>query len=203
MDDRGVRREVVSAGEPESPPGRRVPIPASGLAPRLQFIPLPVRMVLYTLAFLSFILGLLPYLAYQLDVYVPRWHVEIGPLRFVGWLMLAGFLGMYLWCSYLLSRLSGGAFVEFDPPQGFVATGPFLWSRNPIAGCVVAMLLSEAIAFSSTGIFLLFLVSMPLAHLQVTRLEEPLLQKRFGDAYEAYLREVPRWLPRRPSGSGL
>jgi protein-S-isoprenylcysteine O-methyltransferase Ste14 len=60
----------------------------------------------------------------------------------------------------------------------------------------------EAIAFSSVGIFLLFLVSVPAAHLQVVLLEEPLLKKRFGQAYEAYLAEVPRWLPRRP-GKGV
>ncbi len=74
----------------------------------------------------------------------------------------------------------------------------YRWVRNPVAACLVAALLGEALMFSSTGILLLFLTAMLIAHVQVTRLEEPLLRKRFGAAYEEYCRRVPRWLPRRP-----
>jgi protein-S-isoprenylcysteine O-methyltransferase Ste14 len=31
-------------------------------------------------------------------------------------------------------------------------------------------------------------------------LEEPQLTRRFGAPYEEYLRQVPRWIPRRPIG---
>ena len=34
------------------------------------------------------------------------------------------------------------------------------------------------------------------AHLFVVLYEEPSLRRRFGKSYEAYLRAVPRWLPR-------
>ena len=77
-------------------------------------------------------------------------------------------------------------------------TGPFRRVRNPVAACVLGMILGEALAWSSTGIFLLFLVGIPLAHLQVVLLEEPLLRKRFGQAYADYLERVPRWVPRIP-----
>jgi protein-S-isoprenylcysteine O-methyltransferase Ste14 len=74
--------------------------------------------------------------------------------------------------------------------------------RNPVAACLVAALLAEAIALSSTGIFLLFVVSMGLAHAQVVLMEEPLLKKRFGQEYVNYLSRVPRWIPRRPPTTG-
>jgi protein-S-isoprenylcysteine O-methyltransferase Ste14 len=84
-----------------------------------------------------------------------------------------------------------------------VATGPFQWCRNPIAGSVVGMVLGEALALSSVGILLLFVVAIPLAHMQVVLLEEPLLEKRFGSAYNDYRARVPRWLPRPPrNGDG-
>ena len=57
-------------------------------------------------------------------------------------------------------------------------------------------------AFSSTGILLLFLVAMLLAHVQVSLLEEPLLLKRFGASYADYVARVPRWIPRRPGREG-
>lgn len=170
--------------------------PRFGLAPVLARIPLVVRMVFYGAFFLTLALVALPWLAHRIDVRWPAWHIEIGPLRLVGAAVFALFLGLYLYASYRLSRHGRGGYVEFDPPQQFVSTGPYEWCRNPVAGCVVGMLLGEAVALSSTGILVLALVAMPLAHLQVVLLEEPLLRKRFGPAYEEYSRRVPRWLPR-------
>ena len=154
-------------------------------------------MLVYGVCFLSVVLGGLPWLAYRVDAYLPAWHVEIGWWRAAGVVLLLIFFVTYVWSSYLLSRRGRGAYVEFDPPKEFVASGPFRWVRNPIAGSLVGMVLGEALAFSSTGILLLFVIALPLAHCQVVFLEEPLLRKRFGQAYVDYLAHVPRWLPRR------
>lgn len=162
----------------------------------LALIPLPLRVAFYCLFFLAVVLIGLPWLALQFDERFPAWRVELGPLRALGWLIFALALGAYLAASFVLTSRGRGAYVEFDPPTEFVAGGPFLWCRNPIAACVVLMLLGLAIGLSSTGVFLLFLVSLPLAHAQVVLLEEPLLRARFGQAYEEYLRSTPRWLPR-------
>ena len=35
-------------------------------------------------------------------------------------------------------------------------------------------------------------------HLFVLFYEEPALKQKFGPEYEAYLKTVPRWLPKRP-----
>ncbi len=202
MDDGGLRRKVVTVSESGPPSESPEAAPVAGLAGRLQSIPLALRMILYGAFFLLAVLAGLPYLAYQVDRFFPAWHIEIGWWRAVGGLLFVAFLIVYLWGSYVLSRLGRGAYVEFDPPKAFVATGPFRWVRNPIAACVVGMLLGEAILLSSTGVFLLFLAAMPLAHIQVLWLEEPLLRQRFGAAYVEYCARVPRWLPRRPRESG-
>jgi protein-S-isoprenylcysteine O-methyltransferase Ste14 len=112
--------------------------------------------------------------------------------------VFAAFFVLYVYCSFVLTSRGRGAYVEFDPPQEFVASGPYRWVRNPVAACLVGMLLGEAVALSSTGVFLLFLGSLLPAHLQVVLMEEPLLRKRFGQAYADYLRRVPRWIPRLP-----
>ncbi len=164
----------------------------------LRRIPLRLRMLIYGASFLSVLLIGLPWLAYRLDVLLPAWHAEIGWFRVIGVVLFAAALITYARSAHLLSSRGRGGYVEFDPPRAFVAEGPYLWVRNPIAGCAVLTLLGEAISFSSTGIFLLFLVSLPLAHLQVILLEEPLLRKRFGQSYTDYLAQVPRWIPRRP-----
>lgn len=170
-----------------------------GPARGLRRIPLPARMIVYGAFFLTLALVALPWLAYRIDLLWPAAHVEIGGLRLVGLALFAVGLGGYVGCAVLLSRRGRGAYVEFDPPQVFVADGPYRWCRNPIAACVFGMVLGEALACSSTGILLLAALGLPLAHAQVVLLEEPRLRGRFGGAYEEYLRRVPRWLPRRPT----
>ena len=57
------------------------------------------------------------------------------------------------------------------------------------------MLGCAAIA-NHVGTWLLWALCFPGVHL-VVRLEERELRERFGTAYEAYCRRVPRYLPRR------
>lgn len=155
-------------------------------------------MLVYGVAFLGMMLGLLPWMAHRLDVYVPAVHREIGGLRYVGGVVFVLCLVLYVVCSYVLTKLGQGPFVEFDPPRQLVVEGPYRWCRNPVASCILGTILGLAMMRSSTGIFCFFAVLTFLANRQVIRIEEPALRKRFGQAYEDYLRRVPRWLPRRP-----
>ncbi len=164
----------------------------------LNRIPLLLRSVLYYVFFLAIILVLVPWLAHLLGRKFLPWHHEIGFGRTVGWVIFSVMYVFYTYASVLLMRRGRGAYVEFDPPKEFVATGLFRWCRNPIAAGLLGMIFGEALAFSSTGIALLFLIGLPLAHLQVVLLEEPLLKKRFGRAYLDYQARVPRWIPRLP-----
>ena len=46
------------------------------------------------------------------------------------------------------------------------------------------------------------LVFWVVVHAFVILIEEPSLREQFGSSYDAYLRTVPRWIP-RPQGLGL
>ena len=165
---------------------------------KLDRIPLPLRMLVYAVSFLSLVLLAIPWLFYQIDVRVPAVHGEVGSWRIVGYTLAAVSLTAYLACSYVLTSRGKGPFVEFDPPKELVVEGPYRWSRNPMVTCLLGAMLGEAIGFSSTGILMMFCIVLILGHLQVTRIEEPLLRQRYGAAYEDYCRRVPRWLPRPP-----
>lgn len=185
------------AGQTSPPPAAE----PAGLGSRLRKIPLVLRMILYGTFFLAFVLVGLAWLSHRLDVFVPTVHAELGWIRVLGAVLACVCLGIYIRTSYVLTARGRGAFVEFDPPAELVVTGPYRWVRNPIAASLVATILGEALLLSSTGIFVMFLIALLLAHLQVVLLEEPLLRKRFGQPYVDYLRRVPRWIPRRPRGA--
>jgi protein-S-isoprenylcysteine O-methyltransferase Ste14 len=161
------------------------------------------KMAVYTVSFLPILLGGVPYALHQLGrlLYPDSVHAWLSPglgQHVLGAVVFALGLAGYLVCSMWLVIVGKGPFVEFDPPTQFVATGPYRWMRNPVAALLIMTVLGEAVYFGSPGIATLVLISPLLAHLQVTRIEEPRLRARFGEPYEDYCRRVPRWLPRRP-----
>jgi protein-S-isoprenylcysteine O-methyltransferase Ste14 len=165
---------------------------------------LACKMVAYTMGFLGFILIGVPYGFHHLGrIVCPnalRTWLEPGLIQqVIGATIFVTGLAGYLLCSLWLVVAGKGPFVEFDPPKEFVATGPYRWTRNPIAALLIVTVLGEAIFFGSAGIFALFLLGFPLARLQVIRIEEPRLKARFGQPYVDYCRRVPRWIPKRPA----
>jgi protein-S-isoprenylcysteine O-methyltransferase Ste14 len=168
----------------------------------LKRVLLGVRVAVYGASFLALVLGIVPYLFYQLDDRYLAMHVEIGGLRIVGVVLAVAALVQYLRAANVLVSHGQGGHVEFDPPAKFVVVGPYRYARNPVAGYLLLCMLGEAIAFSSTGIFIMFCLATMLAHVQVTRIEEPLLRKRYGHDYDEYCARVPRWIPRWRSFRG-
>lgn len=160
-------------------------------------MPVAARTVVYAVVFLTVLLGLLPWCADRVGrAWLPQ--VEVGVWRVVGWAVFGAALLVYLLLTVVLVGRGKGPYVEFDPPQRLVTTGPYAWSRNPIVVCIVVMLLGLGLARSSLGITLLAVIVALLAYVQVTRVEERRLAARFGDEYATYRARVPRWWPRRP-----
>ena len=81
-------------------------------------------------------------------------------------------------------------------PRKFLASGTFRFVRNPMSlgGLVlltgIALWHRSALGLGLAGALLLVF------HLVVVYLEEPRLQKRFGESYRAYRRNVRRYVPR-------
>ena len=94
--------------------------------------------------------------------------------------------------------LSGRGRPRRGPQPSFVIAGPYRRMRNPLlAGCLLAAL-GVALATHSTALAITAALAAVVAHVWVVRFEEPRLAERFGDAYAAYRRCVPRWVPGEP-----
>jgi protein-S-isoprenylcysteine O-methyltransferase Ste14 len=78
--------------------------------------------------------------------------------------------------------------------------------RNPIMAGELAVIWGIALHLASLGALLYATAISVLAHVMVVQVEEPELRRRFGESYEQYCRETPRWIPRirnpEPSSSG-
>jgi protein-S-isoprenylcysteine O-methyltransferase Ste14 len=82
------------------------------------------------------------------------------------------------------------------PQPSFVIAGPYRHVRNPLLGGSLVAAVGVAIAARSIALAAGAALGAVAAHLWVVRVEEPRLADRFGEAYAAYRRCVPRWVPR-------
>jgi protein-S-isoprenylcysteine O-methyltransferase Ste14 len=105
---------------------------------------------------------------------------------------------LYFWCALSFTFKGRGTPAPIDAPVFLVRSGPYQWVRNPMYLGDFSVLLGEAILFHSLWLFGYALVMGLMMLLFVVFYEEPRLARRFGQSHEAYLRTVPRWLPRSP-----
>jgi protein-S-isoprenylcysteine O-methyltransferase Ste14 len=110
-------------------------------------------------------------------------------------LFLAG-ATLFLKTVFLFAVRGRGTLAPWDPPSRFVANGPYRFVRNPMISGVLLIISAEAFLLVSpvhvawAGIFLL------VNAIYIPMFEEPQLERRFGEQYRAYKRNVPRFLPR-------
>jgi protein-S-isoprenylcysteine O-methyltransferase Ste14 len=125
-----------------------------------------------------------------------RFPYSFGEVRFLAGALLV-FVGVGLcWKTVSLFTEQGeGTPAPFDPPKKLVILGPYVWVRNPMMVGVWLVLLGEALIFGSLplGIWLLIFIGLCLILIPVW--EEPDLERRFGEPYREYMRQVPRWIP--------
>jgi protein-S-isoprenylcysteine O-methyltransferase Ste14 len=111
-------------------------------------------------------------------------------------LLGAGF-ALWLWTVRLFAGLGKGTLAPWDPPRRLVVAGPYRHLRNPMIAAVFAVLAGEAALFGSLPLLIWFALFFVACDVTIRLVEEPGLERRFGEEYRGYKRGVPRWLPRR------
>jgi protein-S-isoprenylcysteine O-methyltransferase Ste14 len=122
------------------------------------------------------------------------WHGIQLPL--LGWVLVILGGGLAIWCA-LIFRLRG----EGTPhpfalkTKHLVTTGPFAFVRNPMMWGIGALLIGLALLLGSLGLWFGFAFFVLFVTRFVPRFEEPDMERRFGQEYRDYCRQVPRWWP--------
>src|SRR4051794_1718316 len=147
-------------------------------------------------------------LPFVMVVVVPRWIVTSRAASDTRWagdalawlgrgagalLLLAGF-GLFAWCVALFGRVGQGTLAPWDPTQRLVAVGPYRYMRNPMITGVLSMIAGEALLLGSRAVAVWGATFLVINQVYFLVLEEPGLERRFGDGYRHYRTAVPRWL---------
>lgn len=156
---------------------------------------LALRSIFFTLLLPGTVTVLVPYLI------VSGTGAASAPRPLVAWAGAAPVVvgaGVLLRCILDFAAAGRGTLAPVDPPTVLVVRGLYRYVRNPMYVGVVWVLVGEALLFWSVALLVYAAVFFAMAHAFVTLYEEPALRRRFGASYEAYARDVRRWLPRRP-----
>jgi protein-S-isoprenylcysteine O-methyltransferase Ste14 len=126
-----------------------------------------------------------------------RFVLPVFSLLFIG-------IGLVLMVATirLFATVGKGTLAPWKPTQKLVVQGVYRHVRNPMISGVMAILVGEAIMSASLPLVCWFLVFVVANAIYIPVAEEPGLVKRFGQDYEEYRRNVPRWIPRMKPWNG-
>lgn len=163
-----------------------------------------VRMILAPLGATGFftILVLLVWLCYRLDGWLGLPRISCRPynLAISAPLVAAGLL-LILWCNVRFLKARGTP-VPLSPPQELVDSGPYAVTRNPMLTGVFSVLFGIGVFLGSICLTFVFTPLFVLMNvLELKCIEEPELEKRLGQPYIEYKKQVPMFIPRFGAGN--
>lgn len=119
------------------------------------------------------------------------------PFIFIG-ILLAITGSVILATSVMTLHQAGeGAIAPWDASAKLVTSGLYAYTRNPMISGAILVLLGEAAIFGSLSILVWAFTFFILNSLYFNYYEEPSLEKKFGEEYKEYKKNVSAWKPRR------
>jgi protein-S-isoprenylcysteine O-methyltransferase Ste14 len=130
-------------------------------------------------------------------------YVRIDPLAALVTAVVALIpLAFVAWTIGLFAVTGRGTLAPWDPTEKLVVRGPYRHVRNPMILGVMGILIAEAV-ITRSGVITIELALFVLANTTYIPIrEERALLERFGEEYETYARNVPRWAPRLTAWDG-
>jgi protein-S-isoprenylcysteine O-methyltransferase Ste14 len=139
--------------------------------------------------------GLVPWwlTGWEKEEPLPGWAL----VRILGWVLVAAGVVVVVQAFARFVHEGIGTPAPVAPTEHLVVGGLYRYVRNPMYLAVAATIVGQALILGQpllllyAGAFLLTVAAF------VRWYEEPTLRRQFGADYEAYLRAVPGWWPRR------
>jgi protein-S-isoprenylcysteine O-methyltransferase Ste14 len=133
--------------------------------------------------------------------WITRWRMQppllgFSGFRMIGAMMIAAGIAVVL-DSFARFALQGlGTPAPVLPTRHLVVSGLYRYVRNPMYVGVLGVILGQGLLFGDGRLFAYGVLLWLVVHVFVVGYEEPTLRRSFGSEYEAFRRNVPRWIPR-------
>jgi protein-S-isoprenylcysteine O-methyltransferase Ste14 len=144
--------------------------------------------------------GLVPYMISGWRVGPPFLGIPAG--RFAGGLLVAIGVLALLHCFARFALEGRGTPAPVAPTEMLVVSGLYRHVRNPMYVAVVAIIVGQAVLLGNAALLGYAAIVWLSFHAFVLGYEEPTLRRRYGNAYDVYRANVPRWAPRMSPWTG-
>jgi len=138
--------------------------------------------------FLAFLLLML-----ALHYVLPGPRIFSGSTRYLGIILMGASLGFAFWARMMFIK-AGTTVKPYQESSELVVMGPFHVTRNPMYLSMNVFLLGLAILLGTLIPFFVIPPFMWILYRRFIRVEERMLERRFGDSYRAYKARVRRWI---------
>lgn len=153
-----------------------------------------LKSAVFTILAPGTVAGLVPQILARRDH--PELPVDRRTSRLFGWIALLTGVVVYLHTAWRFADEGEGTPAPVDEPEPLVVGGLYAHVRNPMYLGVILIVFGQALLYRSVHI-LWWAVGCWLGfHHRVVDWEEPPLREKYGEAYDRYCEETPRWIPR-------
>jgi protein-S-isoprenylcysteine O-methyltransferase Ste14 len=101
-----------------------------------------------------------------------------------------------IWCTILMNLFGKGTPLVTSAPQKILTRNIYSYVRHPMMWALMFVILGQALMYGHPILFIWLIALSRILYLVVVNYEEPQLERRFGESWEKYCQEVPRWFPR-------
>jgi protein-S-isoprenylcysteine O-methyltransferase Ste14 len=142
------------------------------------------------------IFGSITWQVRRLDPLIP---FTLPPWMAIGGVVLMAAGAVLAFACFGLFAASGaltpGSSFPFPDPEVFISWGPYKYVRNPMTKGAWTVLCGWGFYKLSPSILLFAVLMAVFMHLFIVFVEEPRVERRFGESYREYKRRVNRWVP--------
>ena len=152
-----------------------------------------LRNLFFTALQPGLVVGLFPYLILKRESQ-ELFDVKFGLFQYFGIFLFVIGAVVLVDCIVRFAVQGEGTLSPADPTKKLVVSGLYKYSRNPMYWGVMLILVSEALFFESSSLWIYALFIFIAFYLFILFVEEPRLRKDFGEEYDAYRKKVRRWI---------
>ncbi|MBT8274196.1 MAG: isoprenylcysteine carboxylmethyltransferase family protein [Bacteroidia bacterium] len=137
---------------------------------------------------------LIPYLLNEYlkepTIYNEHIVLKLGGMGFMGFGLI-----LFLICLIYFISVGKGTLAPWTPTRNLVVSGPYRYVRNPMIIAILSILLGEALYLNSISVLVWGMLFFLINTVYFELIEEPKLERKFGEDYARYKRKVGRWMP--------
>ncbi len=161
----------------------------------LSLLTKPIDNMLYIFIGPFSVLYIIPQFLLGLEVNSLVHGFGVNIITFAGRAFMFSGAVLAIWCGLVIKFAGKGTPFVTSPPASVLRKGVYRYGRNPMMLSIILTLFGEALNFGSVFLFVWLFAWIRAGHLIVVQYEEPQLERRFGEEYLNYCKQVPRWLP--------